>query len=317
MISGKNILITGGAGFIGSNLAKRLSASNKIIVVDNLSEGHEENLAGLKNIEFVKEDIRNEEFIFKLFEQKKFDYVFHLAASFANQKSIEFPTQDLEINGFATLKLLEAAQKNGLKRFVYASSSCVYGQVGEPMREEMKPAPETPYAITKLLGEYYTNFFFNYYKLPTAIVRYFNVYGPNEYPGKYRNVIPNFFAKALASQPLPVMGDGSDSRDFTFVDDAVEGTILAAEKQTAIGQTFNIGSGVETRIIELAKLVNKIAGNKKGIQFVPKRGWDKVTRRVADVSKAKKLLDFQAKTSLEAGLRKTFNWLKTIPKNKL
>ncbi len=321
MITGKSVLITGGAGFIGSNLAKCLNASNKIIVVDDLSEGHAENLAGLNNVEFVKEDVRNEEFIQKLFTQKKFDYVFHLAASFANQKSIEFPTQDLEINGFATLKLLEAAQKNGLKRglkrFVYASSSCVYGPVEERMREEMKPAPETPYAITKLLGEYYANFFFEYYKLPTVIVRYFNVYGPNEYPGKYRNVIPNFFARALARQPLPVMGDGRDSRDFTFVEDAVEGTLLAAEKQEAVGQTFNIGCGVETRIIDLAKTINKITGNDDKIRFVPKRAWDKISRRVADVSKAKKLLDFKAKTPLEQGLRKTFEWFKTIPKERL
>lgn len=312
MLSGKTILITGGAGFIGSNLAKRLNASNKIVVVDDLSEGHAENLAGLKNVEFVKEDIRNEEFIQKLFAQKKFDYVFHLAASFANQKSIEFPAQDLEINGFATLKLLEAAQKNGLKRFVYASSSCIYGPEEKAMREEMKPAPETPYAITKLLGEYYANFFFEYHKLPTAIVRYFNVYGPNEYPGKYRNVIPNFFAKALSGQPLPVMGDGSDSRDFTFVDDAVDGTILAAEKPEAAGQTFNIGHGAETRIIDLAKLVNKTAANGDKIQFVPKRAWDKISRRVAAVEKAKKLLGFEAKTPLEQGLRKTFEWFKTI-----
>ncbi|NYZ77900.1 NAD-dependent epimerase/dehydratase family protein, partial [Candidatus Micrarchaeota archaeon] len=186
------------------------------------------------------------------------------------------------------------------------------GAEEKPMKEEMKPAPETPYAITKLLGEYYANFFFEYHKLPTAVVRYFNVYGPNEYPGKYRNVIPNFFAKALAGQPLPVMGDGSDSRDFTFVDDAVEGTILTAEKPEAVGQTFNIGRGSETKIIDLAKLTNKTAGNGDKIQFVPKRSWDKISRRTASVEKAKKLLGFEAKTPLEQGLHKTFEWIKTV-----
>ena len=142
-------------------------------------------------------------------------------------------------------------------------------------------------------------------------MRYFNVYGPNEYPGKYRNVIPNFFAKAIRREALPVMGDGSDTRDYTFVRDAVEGTLLAAEKSAAVGGVFNIGRGEETRIADLAKKINSIAGNEK-IDFVAKRGWDKVSRRRASIEKARKTLGYAPKTGLDEGLRETFAWLKKV-----
>jgi nucleoside-diphosphate-sugar epimerase len=314
-LKGLKILVTGGAGFIGSNLVARVCGGNEVVVVDDLSEGREDNLAGLENVEFVKQDICDAAAMKKIFARFKPEIVFHFAASFANQKSVEQPKQDLEINGAATLSLLEESRACGVQRFVYASSSCVYGNAsarGEPMREDAKPAPETPYAITKLLGEYYAAFFHDFHGLPTATVRYFNVYGPNEYPGKYRNVVPNFFARALRREALPVMGDGSDTRDYTFVGDAVGGTLLAAEKNAAVGGVFNIGRGEETRIIDIANKINAVAGNKAGVEFVEKRGWDKISRRCASIDKAKRVLGYKPKTSLDEGLRETFKWLKTI-----
>jgi len=305
MISGQRILVTGGAGFIGSNLAKALSAANTVFVVDNLSEGFKENIRPL-SVAFFKKDIRDEKFMRMLFEKHKFNYVFHLAASFANQKSIEDPVLDLNVNGLGTLKLLRLAKEFGTKKFLYASSSCIYGSTNEAMREDFKPMPETPYAITKLLGEEYAKFFAEYHKLPAVSVRYFNIYGPNEYPGPYRNVIPKFFALAKQKKPLVITGTGEETRDFTFVKDAVEATILVAEKGIS-GEAYNIGSGREIKIIDLAKAINKIAGNEGNIAKGERRDWDKISRRLADNSKIKEL-GWAPKTSLNDGLKKTFEW---------
>lgn len=306
-----DVLVTGGAGFIGSNLVHALQEKDNVLVVDDLSEGHAENLAGLK-VEFIKEDIRNREFVEKLFTEHKFDKVFHLAASFANQKSVDYPMQDLEINGVATLHLLEECVKSKVEKFVYASSSCIYGATSEPMEEGLKPLPETPYAITKLLGEYYTNFFHEHHKLNTSIVRYFNVYGPREYPGQYRNVIPKFLNLAFQKKPLTITGTGEESRDFTYVGDAVQATILAAEKEAAAGQTINIGTGKPTKIIDLAKEVNSVSNSPAQISFIPQRDWDHIAHRVAKVDKMKTLLGFTPKTTLCEGVKKTADWFKEV-----
>ncbi len=303
------ILVTGGAGFIGSNIVRALAQKNNVTVVDDLSEGHLENLEGVK-VNFVKQDIRNTEFLEKLFKEKKFDKVFHLAASFANQKSIDFPTQDLEINGMATLHLLEQCTKHKVGKFVYASSSCVYGPTKEKMSEEQKPLPETPYAITKLLGEYYTQFYHDFHKLNTTTVRYFNVYGPCEYPGPYRNVIPKFLSLAFQGKALAITGTGKETRDFTFVEDAATATILASEKPEAKGQVINIGTGKPTKIIDLANEVNHATANKARIEFIPKRNWDHISHRLAEVEKMKTLLGYTPRTSLREGISKTSEWFK-------
>ena len=303
------ILVTGGAGFIGSNIVRQLSQKNTVTVVDDLSEGHAENLEGLK-VDLIKEDVRNTEFLERLFQEKKFGKVFHLAASFANQKSIDFPTQDLEINGLATLHLLEQCAKHKVKKFVYASSSCIYGPVKGEMAEELKPMPETPYAITKLLGEHYTQFYHDFHNLDATIVRYFNVYGPCEYPGPYRNVMPKFLSLALQGKALTVTGTGEETRDFTFVEDAAKATILASEKPGAKGQAINIGTGKPTRIIDLANEVNKVAGNKAAVQFAPQRNWDHVKHRLAKVERMKSVLGFVPKTTLQEGVGKTAEWFR-------
>ena len=307
MVSGQRILITGGAGFIGSNLVKALCEKNTVYVVDDLSEGFKENLRSLP-VAFFKKDIRDQEFMRKLFSMHKFNYVFHLAASFANQKSVDDPVLDLDVNGTATLKLLQLAKEFGTKKLVYSSSPCIYGAVDGAMDEGLKPKPETPYAITKLLGEQYAKFFADFHGLDAVSVRYFNVYGPNEYPGPYRNVIPKFFALATQKKPLVIMGSGEETRDFTFVEDAVEATILVAKKGKA-GEAYNIGSSAETKIIDLANEINKIAGNEGNLQNGERRAWDHISRRLADNSKIK-ALGWTPKTKIEAGLKKTFEWFK-------
>ena len=192
-----SILVTGGAGAIGSNLvASLLKEGHKVIVLDDLSSGHKRNIS--EAAVFFQGSILNEELLEEVFQNAKIDYVLHLAALFANQNSVDHPTLDLSVNGLGTLNILEKSLKYGVQKVVYTSSSCVYGN--DPIMNEDKPLNgilDTPYAITKLLGEQYCKFFSKCNGLNTVIVRLFNCYGPGEIPGKYRNAIPNFFSTAL------------------------------------------------------------------------------------------------------------------------
>jgi len=169
---------------------------------------------------------------------------------------------------------------------------------------------DTPYQIHKLLGELYCNYFHEYYKLPVAIARYFNVYGPGEVPGRYRNVIPNFMWWALHRQPLPITGTGEETRDFTYVGDIIDGTLRLGALEEAVGETFNLASNTETKIIDLAKMINEITGNDAGITFKPKREWDRSTRRRASIEKARKMLGYQPKTDIKNGLQHVYDWFK-------
>jgi len=307
----KNILVTGGAGAIGGRLVEKLSQSkNKIIVLDNLSSGFVENVTKSVNVQFVQGDIESEDVLKTVFSNK-INTVFHLAANFANQNSVDFPEKDLVVNGLGTLKLLEYSIENKVNKFIYSSSSCVYGQKNEPLSEEMTDySLDTPYAITKLLGERYVTYFSEHYGLPSVILRYFNSYGPGEYPGKYRNVIPNFFYKAMKGEPLIITGTGEETRDFNYIDDTVCGTIMAGESQKAVGKIFNLGSGIETKILDIVNIINKITNNKNAIKFVERRKWDSITSRVASIEKAEKIIDYSTRTKLEEGLKQTYEWLK-------
>lgn len=312
MIANTQILVTGGAGAIGSNVVTRLCKDNFVIVLDDLSSGHIENLPKSKNILFINGSVSSDKMLRKCFMHKP-EIVLHLAANFANQNSVDHPRKDLDVNGAGTLKLLEYSRDAGIRRFIYASSSCVYGHVSGALSETKKDYNlDTPYAITKLLGERYTSFFHHFYKLNTVILRYFNSYGPREYPGKYRNVIPNFFKTAIEGKPLPITGNGDESRDFNFADDTVEGTILALAHEEAVGKTFNLGSGKETRIIELAEKINQITKNRAGIRFVGQRDWDSIKRRLADISLANTVLGYKPKVDLDTGLMITYKWLKSV-----
>ncbi len=306
------ILVTGGAGCIGSNLTKALlrAGAARVIVLDDLSAAYEWNIPKDNRVVFIKGSILDEAIMKQAYSFKPF-YVFHLAAHFANQNSVDHPEADLAVNGTGTLRVLQHSREVGVKRIVYASSGCsVYGSTAPlPLKEDfMSIHLDTPYQINKLVGELYCNYFSNYYKTPIAIARYFNVYGPGEVPGLYRNVIPNFMFWSMNNRPLPIMGTGDETRDFTFVDDITDGTLRLGVVPEAVGEAFNLASGEETKVIDLAKWVNEITKNKTGILYREKRDWDKSTRRRASISKAKRLLGYSPKATVRDSLSKVHQW---------
>ena len=309
---GKTILVTGGAGAIGGNLCRKLSELNakKVIILDNLSSSYEWNIPKAKNIMFVKGSILDDEMLKRVFKEMP-EYVFHLAAHFANQNSVDNPEIDLMVNGMGILKVLEYAQLVDIKRFVYSSSGCgVYGLDSKMPFEEHDTSISlhTPYQVTKLIGELYTNYFHNLYKLPIVNARFFNVFGPGEVPGRYRNVIPNFFYWAMNGLPLPITGDGTETRDWTYVDDIIRGLLAMGVLEEAIGEAFNLGSAKENRVIDMANMVNKLAGNEAGIVFAERRNWDVKCRLLSSVDKAKIVLGYMPQIKFDDGLRNVYQW---------
>jgi UDP-glucose 4-epimerase len=308
----KTILVTGGAGAIGGNLCRKLSELNagKVVILDDLSSSHEWNIPRAKNTMFVKGSILDDEMLKRVFKEKP-QYVFHLAAHFANQNSVDNPEVDLMVNGMGTLKVLEYSQLVNIKRLVYSSSGCgVYGLDSKMPFEEHDTSINlhTPYQVTKLIGELYTNYFYNLYKLPIVNARFFNVFGPGEVPGRYRNVIPNFFYWAMNGQALPITGDGTETRDWTFVDDIVDGLLRMGVKDEAVGEAFNLGSAKEHRVIDMAQIVNKLAGNEAGVVFTERRNWDVKCRLLSSVEKAKRILGYEPKMRFEDGLENVHQW---------
>lgn len=308
------ILVTGGAGAIGTNLCRALADAGAclIIILDDLSSGYTWNIPKKLNIMFVEGSITDDVSLKRVFfEQPK--YVYHLAAFFANQNSVDYPEKDIAVNGLGTLRLLEYSLFNKVERFIYASSGCsIYGSAAPlPLTEEfMSMNLSTPYQITKMLGELYCNFFSNHHGLKVVKTRFFNSYGPGEVPGQYRNVIPNFIYWAMQGEPLPITGTGEETRDFTFVEDLVDGLLRAGFYEEAISQEFNLASGKETRIIDLANMINEAVGNKAGINFAQRRKWDTKSRLLASVERAKKLVGYEPKTEFSEGLMKTIGWFR-------
>ena len=311
--AGQTILVTGGAGAIGSNLTRALAeAGAKVIVLDNLSSAERWNVPSIPGVLFVEGDIRDEVKLKRVFFEKP-SIVFHLAAFFANQNSVDHPEHDLDVNGMGTLRLLEYSVFTNVNRFVYASSGCsIYGSAAPlPLTEEfMSMHLTTPYQITKMLGELYCNFFQNHYELNIVKPRFFNSYGPGEVPGQYRNVIPNFIYWAMKGMPLPITGDGEATRDFTFVGDITDGLLRAGILPGAIGEEFNLASGRETRIIDLANMINDAVGSAGGIQFKERRKWDTKSRLLASVDKARTKIGYEPNTPFEEGLEITIDWFR-------
>lgn len=309
---GKRILVTGGAGAIGSNLVKRLSelGPERIVVIDDLSSSYEWNLPKGPKITFVRGSILDEEKLRWAFKDKP-QIVYHLAAHFANQNSVDNPETDLMVNGMGTLKVLEHSALVGAERFIYSSSGCgIYGSDSKiPFKEDdVSMKLHTPYQVTKMLGELYTNYFYNLYGLPIVNARFFNVYGPGEVPGRYRDVIPNFFYWAMNKQPLPITGTGEETRDFTYVSDIVDGLLVMAYCEEAVGEAINLGTGKEIRIRDLAMWVNELTKNDAGIVFKERRNWDKKTRLLASIDKARKTLGYEPKTEFKDGLKRVHQW---------
>jgi len=311
--NGETILISGGAGAIGSNLSRELAKSGaaKVIILDDLSASYDWNIPNLPNILFVKGSITNDIDLKRVFQEKP-TYIFHLAAFFANQNSVDYPEKDLIVSQLGTIKMLEySVLIGGVKRFVYAGSGCaIYGaQAPLPLEEDFVSLHlTTPYQISKMGGELYCNFFWHHYGLPVVKTRFFNSYGPGEVPGQYRNVIPNFIYWAMKGQPLPITGEGKMTRDFTYVMDIVDALLKAGESKKAIGEEMNIASAREIEIVELAKKINQLTGNKAGFTYTDRRKWDTKNRLLASIERAKSLLDYDPLTTFEDGLSETIKW---------
>lgn len=311
---GKKVLITGGAGSIGSNLTRAVAelGADTVMVLDDLSASYEWNIPGLSNVLFVKGSVTDETALKRVFAEKP-DVVFHLAAFFANQNSVDYPQRDLMVNGLGSLLVYQYAQLAGTERIVYASSGCsIYGSEAPlPLTEEFSSLNlTTPYQITKMLGELYANFFSHQYGTKIVKTRFFNSYGPGEVPGQYRNVIPNFFYYAMLGRPLPITGDGEATRDFTYVGDIVDALLRAGYMDEAIGQAMNIASSREIKIGWLAERINELTGNEAGIVRAPSRTWDTKKRLLASVDKAKRVIGYEPKMDFDAGLVTTLEWFK-------
>lgn len=309
---GATILVTGGAGAIGGTLCRKLASmdAKKVIILDNLSSSYEWNIPKADNVMFVKGDILDDAILKRVFKEKP-NYVFHLAAHFANQNSVDNPEKDLMINGLGILKVLQYAHLVEVKRFVYSSSGCgVYGLESKMPFEEHDVSIHlhTPYQVTKLLGELYTNYFYDLYKLPIVNARFFNSFGPGEVPGKYRNVIPNFFYWSMKGLPLPITGEGTETRDWTYVGDIVNGLLAMGIREEAIGEAFNLGASKEQRVIDMAQTVNKLTGNDTGILYKERRDWDVKTRLLSCITKAEKNLGYKPGMKFEDGLKETHKW---------
>lgn len=304
------ILVTGGAGFIGSELVRQLlEQSRDVIAVDNLANGKRENLAGLPGNSFrlEVEDVRDDTAMRRLLASV--DVVFHLAC-LGVRHSIHSPEENHAVNATATLQLLRAARELGVSRFVYVSSSEVYGTARTvPMTEEHPTFPMTVYGASKLAGECYARAYHQTYDYPTVVVRPFNAYGPRcHHEGDSGEVIPKFLLRCMAGKPMIVFGDGTQTRDFTFVRDTARGILLAGFAEGAVGQTINLGQGREITINELATAVAELtqATGASVIHEHPRPG--DVLRLCADSTRARQLLGFAPATSLGDGLALLKQW---------
>ena len=301
-------IITGGAGFIGSNLAEVLSGDNEVIIVDDLSTGNEANIRGLE-IELVKGSVTDLDLLRKIF--KGADYVFHQAAIPSVPRSIKDPVSTNEANVTGTLNVLIAARDCSVKKVIFASSSSAYGDTPElPKREDMNPNPLSPYAVTKLIGEYYCNVFDEVYDLKTVALRYFNVYGPKQDPhSDYAAVIPKFIKRIQEGKPPIIYGDGTQTRDFTSVDDVVSANILAAESDAK--GVYNVATGKRITINELASVIMAIMGRDLDPIHEKQREGD-VLHSLGDITKAKKDFGYAPGDKLEENLKETVKWFREL-----
>ena len=299
----KKYIITGGAGFIGSHIAEHLSGEgNQVVVLDSLRTGFEKNLSGL-NVEFVKGDIRDKELVEELV--KGASAIFHLAALVSVPESLLRLNECIEINTIGTINILEAARKNNGCKVVLSSSAANYGNNPTlPKVETMMPEPMTPYAITKLDGEYYLKMYQDQWNVPTTSLRYFNVFGPRQNPqSAYAAAVPIFINKALQNQPITIYGDGLQTRDFIYVKDIVKANILAS---TTGNETYNVALGYSTSILELAEKIIQITNSKSQIQFLEERSGD-IKHSIADPSKFNDL-GFKPSHSIESALEETIKF---------
>lgn len=321
-----SVAVIGGAGFVGSNLVRALvnAGARDVLVIDNLLSSERENVPDVPSVRFIEGSIADDAILSTIPEHT--EYVFHLATFHGNQNSIQDPLADHENNTLTTLKLFDRLRgRAGLRKVVYASAGCT---VAEKTYESSKPTTEdapvslyldTPYQISKIIGELYGNYYWMRHGLPVVKARFQNVYGPGEILGAgewrgtsatvWRNVTPTFIYHAVKASALPVENGGIATRDLIYVDDIVSGLLLCA-LEGAAGAVYNLASGVETRILDLAEWINRLAGNTVPIDLKPARTWDRSGKRVGCPEKARAELGFEAEVDLQSGLKRTIEWTK-------
>jgi UDP-glucose 4-epimerase len=306
-------LVTGGAGFIGSHLSEALCRQGaRVVVLDNLSTGKMENLAWRRpgdELDFVQGDVCDRKLVHQLVGEC--DWVFHQGAVASVPKSVEYPLESNAANLDGTLELLVAARDAQAKRFVFASSSAIYGDLPEPLKHEaLAPSPLSPYALQKYASERYAQLFCQLYGLATVSLRYFNVFGPRQaFDSPYSGVIAKFCTTMLAGQRPTILGDGLQSRDFVAVENAVAANLLAAERpaERVAGRVFNVGCGQSINLLQLVEDINRLTGQHLEPVFAPPRPGD-VRFSQADISAAGRELAYEVKVSWEAGLRRTLDF---------
>jgi len=302
-------LVTGGAGFIGSNTVDELvRRGHGVVVLDDLSSGKEENLAEVRSkITFVKGSITDLEAVQKAMHQA--DYVIHLAARTSVPRSVKDPLETNRINVEGTLNVLVAARDNKVKRVAFAASSSAYGETPTlPKTEGMQPQPISPYGVSKYVGELYAHAFGRCYGLENVSLRYFNIFGPRQDPDSpYSGVLSRFATAFLEEQPPVIYGDGEQTRDFTFVDNAVQANLLACEAPGVSGGVFNVGTGGRVSLNQTLELLRRITGKRLEAKYDPPREGD-IRDSQADIGKARELLGYEPTVQFEEGLERTFAW---------
>ena len=306
-------LVTGGAGFIGSNTVDELvRRGHSVVVLDDLSSGKEDNLAEIRNkITFIKGSITDIEVVRRAMHEA--EYVLHLGARTSVPRSVKDPIDTNKINIEGTLNVLVAAKEVKVKRVVFAASSSAYGETQTlPKVETMQPQPISPYGVTKYVGELYGQTFGRCYGLENVSLRYFNIFGPRQDPSSpYSGVLAKFCTAFLEDTPPLVFGDGEQTRDFTYVENAVQANLLACEAPNASGKVFNVGVGERISLNEVLRELGKITGKRLEAKYEPPRDGD-IRDSQADISQARECLDYDPQVSFEKGLARTFEWYRSI-----
>ena len=302
-------VVTGGAGFIGSNTVDELvRRGHSVVVLDDLSAGKEDNLAEIRNkITFIKGSITDLEVVRKAMHEA--EYVLHLGARTSVPRSVKDPIETNKINIEGTLNVLVAAKELKVKRVVFAASSSAYGETPTlPKVETMQPEPISPYGVTKYVGELYGQTFGRCYGLENVALRYFNIFGPRQDPGSpYSGVLAKFCTAFLEGTPPSVFGDGEQTSDFTYVENAVQANLLACEAPNASGKVFNVGVGGRVSLNEVLRELRKITGKALEAKYEPPRDGD-IRDSQADISRAREFLGYEPQVSFEEGLARTFEW---------